>query len=412
MFSRVLVLLLVLSSSFVPLTFGATNPWPSDAIVLCYHVVESPADTIFTISREAFRQQMDYLAKAGFNVVPLAHVHEYVEGKRKRLPENPVVITVDDGWKCTYTEFYPVMKEYGFPFTAFIYPKIIGQTSYALSWNQIEEMAEDGVDIQSHSLSHPFLTKRRHSSMGGERYASWLSSELAESRKTLEEKTGKKVRYLAYPYGDYDTRVAKASKEAGYEAALTCDFGEVRKGSDPFRMKRVVIYGKTSFAEFRRLLGGKSLALQTTTPAAGKAFDPANPVVSATIADAARLDPSSVRLTLLGRSIAPTHYDPESGNISLVVREELKGRRQQVVVWGRDKETGKRVEALWSFYTSHAELARAEHEKRQQAVARAAQKKNRKTDDEPVAGTAPATTLINAPAVAAESDAGSDRRKR
>jgi len=391
MFSRVFVLFCLLAS--VPIAFGATKPWPSDAVVLCYHVVESPADTVFTISREAFRQQMNYLSTAGFNVVPLAHVYEYVEGKRKSLPENPVVITIDDGWRCTYTEFYPVLKKYGFPFTAFIYPKIIGQTSYALNWNQIEEMAEEGVDIQSHSLSHPFLTQRRQSSMGGDHYMEWLGAELAESRRLLEKKTGKKVKYLAYPYGDYDSRVAEASKNAGYDGALTCDFGEVRKGSDPYRMKRVVIYEKTSFSEFRRLLGSRPLELEATTPAAGKAFDDAAPVISATIADASRLEPSSVGLTILGRSVAPTHYDPETGNISLVVRDELIGSRQQVVVWGRDRETGDRVEAVWSFYTSGADLARANDEKRRRELKRAAERKARQAPLEPPL---PPTTLPGA----------------
>lgn len=399
MFSRVFAVLFLFA--LVPLSFGATKPWPSDATVLCYHVVESPADTVFTISREVFDQQMEYLSTAGFNVVPLAHVHEYVEGKRKSLPENPVVITIDDGWRCTYTEFYPILKKYGFPFTAFIYPKIIGQTSYALNWDQIEEMADDGVDIQSHSLSHPFLTRRRHSSMGGSHYQAWLQGELSESRRMLEKKTGKEVKFLAYPYGDYDSMVAAASKKAGYDAALTCDFGEVRKGSDPFRMKRAVVYEKTTFAEFRRLLGSRPLELEETTPAAGKAFDESNPVISAKIANASRLEPSSIGLTVLGRSVAPTHYDPETGSISLIVRDDLTGSRQQVVVWGRDRETGDRVEAVWYFYSSGADLARAQDEKRRRDLKREsdARKAARPVPPEAIlpAGAAPAVILSEPP---------------
>src|SRR2546423_3292035 len=101
--------------------FGAT--------ILCYHIVESPQDPRMEISREAFHQQMRYLAVTGYNVIPLRDLYEYASGKRASLPKNAVVITIDDGWRSTYTEVFPEMKRRGFPFTVFIYPKIIGQTS-------------------------------------------------------------------------------------------------------------------------------------------------------------------------------------------------------------------------------------------------------------------------------------------
>ena len=99
-----------------------------------------------------------------------------------------------------------------------------GKTSIALTWDQIREMSDAGADIQSHSLTHPYLTKRRHGSMSDAQYASWLRAELSESKRILEKESGKKVQFLAYPYGDYDASVAEASARAGYTAALTCDF--------------------------------------------------------------------------------------------------------------------------------------------------------------------------------------------
>jgi peptidoglycan/xylan/chitin deacetylase (PgdA/CDA1 family) len=410
--SRVLLAFALLLAATT--TRGAKHPWPTDAIVLCYHVVESPADTIFTISRETFRQQLDYLESTGFNIVPLAHVHDYVNGKRASLPPNPVVITIDDGWRCTYSEFYPEMKKRGLPFTAFIYPNIIEKTAYALTWKQVREMSDDGVDIQSHSMTHPFLTRRRHGSMGPSKYGSWLESQLVESRKILEAKTGKKVRYLAYPYGDYDATVADASKRAGYSAALTCDFGEVTKGSDPFRMKRVVIYGKTTFAEFRRHLGSASLPIEAASPRSDETLDDSLPLVSARIPNHEDLDPKTVGLALIGRPAQPFHYNPETGNISTMVRDELSGSRQQVVIWGLDRKTGKRVEASWSFYSTSAALATAQEAKRVRAAKIAAAKAK-------VVAPAPAAPAPTAPGISRASaltslrlgtGASSERRKR
>src|SRR5713226_9751453 len=115
---------------------------PPGATILCYHIVESPQDPRMEVSREVFRQQMRYLSMTGYNVIPLRELYEYATGKRASLPKNAVVITIDDGWRSAYTEVFPEMKRRGFPFTVFIYPKIIGQTSHALSWKQLKEMSE------------------------------------------------------------------------------------------------------------------------------------------------------------------------------------------------------------------------------------------------------------------------------
>lgn len=330
--------------------FAAQAPAEPAATILCYHVVESPSDTKFSLTREAFRQQMRYLATAGFNVIPLEHLHEYLEGKRKSLPKNAVVITVDDGWKCTYTVIYPELKSFRFPFTLFLYPKFVGQSAYALSWKEVREMADDGVDIQSHAYSHPFLTRRRHPRMTEARYAEWLNHELAGSKKTIEKQTGKTVKFLAYPYGDYDNRVIEATKKAGYAAAVTAEFGHTSKESDPHRLRRVVIEVGTSFAEFRRQLGSAPLMLASSSPKSGSLFSEEEPVVSAKIRNFASLDPNSVGMAVLSLGSTPFSYNPDDGTISMVVREPFKTNRQQVVIWGRDRTSGKRLEATWSFY--------------------------------------------------------------
>ena len=323
-----------------------------DATVLCYHIVESPQDDRMEISRETFRQHLQYLEMTGYNVIPLAHLYEYVAGKRKTIPPNAVVITIDDGWSSAYTEAFPELKKRNFPFTLFIYPNIIGKTSIALSWDQIKEMSDAGADIQSHSLTHPFLTRRRHPSFDDLKYSGWLYRELAESRKIIESKTGKKVRFLAYPYGDYDTRVAATAAKAGYDAALTCDFGRVKQGSNPLRMKRFVIDKKMSFADFRRYLGAGTMEVADVNPRPGDS-EVATAIVSARIPAHEKLDPASVGLALLSLgNVTPYSYDANTGSISLIVNEaaeDLRGRYHRAVVWAKEARTGKRVEATWTF---------------------------------------------------------------
>jgi peptidoglycan/xylan/chitin deacetylase (PgdA/CDA1 family) len=348
-----------LSSAFLILITSAALAAPQRekkddrpaAMVLCYHIVEAPAAPRMQITRSVFRQQLRYLEMTGYNVIPLRQLYEYVTGKRASIPKNAIVITIDDGWRSTYTEAFPELQKRKFPFTVFIYPKIIGQTSLALTWAQIKEMADAGVDIQSHSLSHPYLTRRRHVSLDDAAYETWASRELSESKKTLEKETGRKVEFLAYPYGDYDMRLTKLVAQAGYSAALTCDFGRVKPGSDPLRMRRFVIDDRMDFAAFRHYLGASPLQLAEITPNPVQAVDPGLTMISAKIPNYKSLDPKSVGMALLSvGSPVPYSYDARSGSISLVLQEaisNLKSRYHRAIVWGIDTKTGKRVEASW-----------------------------------------------------------------
>ncbi len=245
------------------------HPLGPAATILCYHIVESPQDPRMEVSRETFHQQIRYLALTGYNVIPLRWAYEYAKGVRESLPKNAVVVTIDDGWRSTYTEVFPEMQKRKFPFTVFIYPKIIGQTAHALTWKQVKEMAAAGVDIESHSLSHPFLTQRRHASLGDKEYQAWLDHELVDSKRILERETGRTVSFLAYPYGDYDHHLAAAVAKAGYAAALTCDYGHVGRGSDLLRMKRFVVDKRMDFAEFRHYLGAGQMRIEEATPIPG-----------------------------------------------------------------------------------------------------------------------------------------------
>jgi peptidoglycan/xylan/chitin deacetylase (PgdA/CDA1 family) len=327
----------------------------SAPIVLCYHIVESPQDPRMEISRDAFLQQMRYLALTGYSVISLRDAYEYASGKRTSIPKNSIVITIVDGWRSTYTEVFPEMQKRNFPFTVFIYPRIIGKTALAMTWKQVREMSDAGVDIQSHSLSHPFLTRGRNESMDDKAYDSWVRQELVESKKILERHTGRSVSFLAYPYGDYDTRLTRAVARAGYDAALTCEFGRVRAGSNPLRMKRFVIDKNMDFASFRHYLGAGSMSIEDVTPLPNKILEsePQPIIVSAKIPNYKSLDPQSVGMALVSASaVVPYSYDPSDGSITLILRDAvdaLKGKAARALVWATELKSGKRVEASWTF---------------------------------------------------------------
>ena len=95
----------------------------------------------------------------------------------------------------------------------------------------------------------------------------------------IEHATGKPVLFIAYPFGDYDHYLVDSVGRAGYDAALTCEAGKVRRGSDPLRMRRMVVEKKMDFVSFRHYLGAGSMPLDEMTPQPGVIFDPGQTLI-------------------------------------------------------------------------------------------------------------------------------------
>jgi len=259
--------------AFFSLTLLADDRTTPVATILCYHEVDPTGppshDTIprrtatgpapteqlrYTATRENFNAQLDYLSANGYHVIPLAELVAFLKGTRDSLPPRAVVITVDDGWLCSYTEITPALAKRKWPFTLFVYPRIVGRGTHAVSWKQVTEMARSGVDIESHTFSHPFLTMKNNHNVTAETYPQFLQHELVESKQTIEEHTGKGVRFLCYPFGDYDTTVAEAASKAGYEAALTTERGVITRSTPLLQLKRYLIHNDTTLDEFKTFL--------------------------------------------------------------------------------------------------------------------------------------------------------------
>lgn len=211
----------------------------------------------YTASTEAFSQQLDALAKHGYTVVSMADVADFLGGKRATLPARAAVITVDDGWRSVKTTMAPELARRGVPFTAFVYPHVIdahARHPFNLTWDEVASLSKQHVDFQSHAFTHPFLSRTRHADLSDAAYASWLAKELRDSRAAIAAHTKKEVRFLAYPYGDYDEGVIAAARAAGYTAAVTTTRGPASRTSNPFALPRYLIHHDTTLAEFESWL--------------------------------------------------------------------------------------------------------------------------------------------------------------
>jgi peptidoglycan/xylan/chitin deacetylase (PgdA/CDA1 family) len=219
--------------------------------VLSYYRLSRNKPSQIAITRDDFKAQMKYLKDNGYHVITLEQLLGFLD-YREQIPEKSVAITFDDGWISTYDIAFPILKEYGFPATIFIYTDFVGGGK-ALSWKHIKELSEAGFDIQCQTKTHRNLTvlKNRESF---KQYFNSLEMEINYPKKLIEKKLNKKCNCLAYPYGETNNLVIAMLKKHGYRAAFTIDNKSNPFFIDKYKISRSAIYGKYDIEKFKNKL--------------------------------------------------------------------------------------------------------------------------------------------------------------
>jgi peptidoglycan/xylan/chitin deacetylase (PgdA/CDA1 family) len=135
-----------------------------------------------------------------------------------------------------------------------------------LSWGQVKEMEAAGVEIGSHTVTHPILTN-----VDGRR----LSDELNGSRDTLESILDRKVNLFCYPNGDFNSEIKREVRRAGYTCAVTTDYGFNDDRSDALALSRIpsgddlaqFAQGTSGFEQFKLKLRRRDAALNSSSRA-------------------------------------------------------------------------------------------------------------------------------------------------
>lgn len=215
------------------------------AIILMYHNINIPPKGAripnLYVTPRMFHFQMWYLKAAGFKVVSIREMLDTVS--KGALKNDLAAITFDDGYQDFYMNAYPVLERYGYPSTVYVVSGLVGKDSQWDSRNEdfvkplmdaktIIEISRHGVEIGSHTKSHPELTRISPAEQ---------LTEIADSKKELEELLDHPVDSFCYPGGNNDGMVKEAVKKAGYRHAVTTQRGHVEMGEDPFALRRIPI---------------------------------------------------------------------------------------------------------------------------------------------------------------------------
>ena len=368
-------------------TPSAPTPTPPPAvnknaavIVLLYHRFEEhprPKDDL-AITPQEFDHEMQGIKDAGFTVIPMADFLAWRRGD-KAIPAKSLIITIDDGYLSGYDTAWPILKKYGYPFTMFVYINYVNSGGKSISWDQLAEMRDAGVDIESHTYSHSRLdapgagvdatTKARVEkdiqALGRE---GWLHKEIFDSKKALEQQLGIKVTAFAYPYGNgsNNQHIREVVKEAGYDVAFNV-YGRRNGYSFPAfdQIGRYAIGGANAakiFADAMKMIGGGeggaapgaepayaelAASSMVTEPMEGSTTNNTRPTIKANLATMGNIDPGSIRMRVSGIGVVPAKYDPKTHIVSYVVTTPLA--KDTYFVFLDATLNGKQAQTKWSF---------------------------------------------------------------
>ena len=226
-------------------------PWGYQLVpVLVYHNISALEKGKLSIAVRNFDAQIRQLHAEGFQAVSLTDFLAFTAGRRQ-LPRKSVLLTFDDGYRSFIQYARPILKDYGFGATLFVYSNFLGGGA-ALSWQDLRTLTEQGFDVQAHSKSHSNL--RREEGETEAAYAKRIEAELAYPLTLFKKHLGRSSEALAYPFGEMDDELLPYVAKYGYTAAFT-----VRRQSNPafvspLKISRSQIYADMTARDFAKNL--------------------------------------------------------------------------------------------------------------------------------------------------------------
>lgn len=188
--------------------------------VIVYHSVrpyregESSYQDAYDVTPELLDQHLSYIESHGYHAVLMRDIHAYWRGAIPSLPENPVVLSFDDGWQNQYEYALPVLQKHNMKAVFYIYTNPIDHKKPQwMNWDEVVELDKAGMEIGGHSFTHPVLTKITSSDE--------LDHEISDSKKIIEHHLGHSISSFAYPFGANNETVEIAVARAGYQMART-----------------------------------------------------------------------------------------------------------------------------------------------------------------------------------------------
>jgi peptidoglycan/xylan/chitin deacetylase (PgdA/CDA1 family) len=201
--------------------------------ILIYHVIANPPASAqlpeLFVDPDTFERQMEWLKGNGYAAVTLTQLYD-AWYRDARLPERPVVLTFDDGYRGDYVYARRTLMRLHWPGDLNL---LVGNIGDELSDRMIEQLIDDGWELDAHTISHLDLTRTR---------GAQLTREVTGSREILKGRFHQPVNFFCYPAGKFNQATVQAVRTAGYLGATTELPGEASR-DDMYKLHRIRVDG-------------------------------------------------------------------------------------------------------------------------------------------------------------------------
>ena len=232
--------------------------------ILMYHSIanepESAAHPYYQTTTDpgTFSAQLRHLSQEGYTSCSLEYAINYLQTPSSAFAKR-VVITYDDGYSDFYQHAFPILQQYAFQATVFLPTAYIGERPISfkgrncLTWGQVKELSGNGIHFGSHTVNHPQLH---------ELSCRAINEELVDSKRTIEDKLGRRVDSFSYPYafpqtdGNFKKMLRESLQMAGYQAGVCTVVGRANRHSDPLFLTRLPVNSCDDIALFDAKLNG------------------------------------------------------------------------------------------------------------------------------------------------------------
>lgn len=229
--------------------------------ILMYHSIADDSGDPYSVSVDAFREQISWLSKNRFDVVPLSFLLQSMQKHNYRILRKKVVITFDDGYQDFITNALPILLDHKVLATVFLVTDMLGKRA---SWSEaganVPLMSEDevryiktkGISLGSHTATHENLTLLNHDV---------LQRQLRDSHDSLT-RLGESFCAFSYPWGKWSSPIADAVKTAGYECALAVGEEMWLTAENRYCLPRITMTRKIELNRFQTLLSRSRVEME------------------------------------------------------------------------------------------------------------------------------------------------------
>ncbi|MCX7679310.1 MAG: polysaccharide deacetylase family protein [Spirochaetes bacterium] len=222
----------------------------ADIYVICYHSFLGKQTVPYDFSIEEVKEHLEFFKKNGFRFITY---RDLISGNLTKGKN--ILVTIDDGNHSVYNAYFEVFKPMGIKPLLSIYPNIIGKKEYAMNWEQLKRLVNEGCEIASHGFFHLKLNKQLYVARKKE-----FLQEIQKSKRILEEKLGIVVTSFVYPFGLVADETEKELRNAGYKTGFTIIAKPIKisqfQNQNPFRLGRFMFtrpLAKSHLAHIARL---------------------------------------------------------------------------------------------------------------------------------------------------------------